>query len=167
MSFTIDHAGNPCCGQDFMAGTICSLPPGHPGPHGADCQTCGGDWINETCTCLTKCIECGTYFDPTDDEAGWGDHCWGCTCDHIGEYDFGPPRGVGEAQCYLAIGHEGPHRYTREEPMPVSDEEIAAAVASIEKDMPAVVIAFKTCIDCGKSIGCLMGGDPPTCKTHN
>ena len=46
-----DHAGNPICGQDFMAGTICSDAPGHEGPHSAVCQVCEGDWYNETCTC--------------------------------------------------------------------------------------------------------------------
>lgn len=35
------------CGQDFMAGTICSLPEGHDGPHGTTCQECGQDWYSE------------------------------------------------------------------------------------------------------------------------
>lgn len=46
-----DHNGNLCCGEDFMAGTICSDVPDHDGPHNTNCQTCGGDWYMETCTC--------------------------------------------------------------------------------------------------------------------
>lgn len=51
----VDHGGNRCCGQDFMAGTICSLPPGHPGPHGTTCQVCSGDWYMGGCACSTSC----------------------------------------------------------------------------------------------------------------
>ena len=47
----VDHGGNRCCGQDFMAGTICSLPPGHPGAHGTTCQVCSGDWYMGGCAC--------------------------------------------------------------------------------------------------------------------
>lgn len=157
----IDHAGNPCCGEDFMAGTICSLPPGHPGPHGTDCQTCGGDWMNETCTCgKSICIECGDLY--LDDD-GWGNHCWACTCMETGFRDGA------EIQCYAADGHDGPHQLTvdGQDLMPTTDEDIQAAIASIEKDMPAFVGVFKTCVDCGASVLSTMGGDPPTCKTHN
>lgn len=41
------------CGQDFMAGTICSLFAGHDGPCAAECPFCGNDWIkNPLCSCL-------------------------------------------------------------------------------------------------------------------
>ena len=39
------------CGQDFMAGTICSLPAAHPGAHAAWCPNCGGDWV-AGCECV-------------------------------------------------------------------------------------------------------------------
>jgi hypothetical protein len=55
-----DHQGHPMCGQDFMAGTICSDKPGHDGAHSCVCQECGGDWYNETCTCEKDiCVWCG------------------------------------------------------------------------------------------------------------
>ena len=44
-----DWAGNLICGADFMAGTICTRPPEHPGAHLAQCQSCGGDWELGTC----------------------------------------------------------------------------------------------------------------------
>ena len=46
-----DNAGRLACGQDFMAGAICSLLAGHLGPDAAECLDCGGDWVLETCTC--------------------------------------------------------------------------------------------------------------------
>lgn len=49
--YEFDHAGNPMCGHDFMAGTICSDERGHDGAHSARCQVCDGDWYDETCTC--------------------------------------------------------------------------------------------------------------------
>lgn len=52
-----DAWGNPVCGQDFMAGTICSDEPGHEGPHSCVCQNCGGDWMNETCDCYVSPLE--------------------------------------------------------------------------------------------------------------
>lgn len=166
--FERDRWGNPICGQDFMAGTICTRAPGHEGFHAPECQTCGGDWYDETCTCSRKkCVECGDPFDPNDDEAGWGNLCWGCCCEE--EVEIADPDGVVVAivQCYGVIDHDGPHITTNPEPLPASPDEIEAAIKSIEQDMPAVVIVFKDCIDCGQSIGCTMGGDPPTCKTHN
>jgi hypothetical protein len=54
-----DSAGRLACGADFMAGTICSLRAGHVGPDAATCLDCGGDWVNETCTC---------EIDPPDEE---------------------------------------------------------------------------------------------------
>ena len=53
-----DAHGNPICGQDFMAGTICTLPPDHDGFHAPICQECGGDWYASECTC-PDCPECG------------------------------------------------------------------------------------------------------------
>lgn len=42
----------PDCGEDFMAGTICSLPEGHEGPHAPICRRCGVDWyLNDGCKC--------------------------------------------------------------------------------------------------------------------
>lgn len=53
-----DHAGNPCCGEDFMGGTICSLPPNHGGAHGTICQECGQDWFSGACACpYCECCE--------------------------------------------------------------------------------------------------------------
>lgn len=46
-----DRWGNPICGADFMAGTICTDLPGHGGPHSPTCQRCGGDWYASTCGC--------------------------------------------------------------------------------------------------------------------
>lgn len=46
-----DQWGNSICGQDFMAGTICSDEPGHEGGHSAKCQNCGEDWYDESCQC--------------------------------------------------------------------------------------------------------------------
>lgn len=46
-----DQWGNSICGQDFMAGTICSDEPGHEGGHSAKCQNCGLDWYDESCQC--------------------------------------------------------------------------------------------------------------------
>lgn len=55
----LDAFGNPMCGQSFMAGTICSRPPKHDGSCAAECQNCGGDWINGTCECTPPvCSEC-------------------------------------------------------------------------------------------------------------
>lgn len=48
-----DGADRPYCGQDFMAGTICSDVPHHDGPCSPTCQDCGGDWYLGTCTCRT------------------------------------------------------------------------------------------------------------------
>jgi hypothetical protein len=46
-----DYRNRVLCGQDFMAGTICSLMAGHSGPDAACCLDCGGDWIDGSCTC--------------------------------------------------------------------------------------------------------------------
>lgn len=47
-----DFAGRPICGQDFMAGTICTLAPGHEGYHAPACQGCGYDpYVGEECIC--------------------------------------------------------------------------------------------------------------------
>ena len=46
-----DHGGNRICGQDFMAGTICTDSPNHFGAHSCRCQVCDGDWMNGTCIC--------------------------------------------------------------------------------------------------------------------
>ena len=46
-----DSWGNPVCGQDFMAGTICTLPPEHDGAHRPICQNCGQDWYMGDCKC--------------------------------------------------------------------------------------------------------------------
>jgi len=44
----------PDCGEDFMAGTICSLAQGHDGPHAPVCRRCGVDWYaNNGCACPT------------------------------------------------------------------------------------------------------------------
>lgn len=166
--FEQDRWGNPICGQDFMAGTICTRAPGHTGFHAPECQQCGGDWYDETCTCENghvTCAECGSKFDPNDDEAGWGNLCWGCCCEEIVETTYwnGERQLV---QCYGVISHDGPH-VTNQPPLPATDEEIAAAVESIQKDMPAFAGVMKTCVDCGASVLSTMGGDPPTCKTHN
>lgn len=56
MSDERDRAGNPICGEDFMAGTICTLAPDHDGPHAPICQTCGGDWYLGTCTCGLRLV---------------------------------------------------------------------------------------------------------------
>jgi transcription elongation factor Elf1 len=48
--FEHDRFGNPTCGHDFMAGTICTLPREHTGAHQAHCQNCGGDWY-DGCRC--------------------------------------------------------------------------------------------------------------------
>lgn len=47
-------AGELVCGRDFMAGTICSDRAGHEGGCSAVCLTCGGDWMNGTCTCPSR-----------------------------------------------------------------------------------------------------------------
>lgn len=47
----VDSRGRTYCGQDFMAGTICTLPPDHDGHHAPICQECNGDWYDGTCTC--------------------------------------------------------------------------------------------------------------------
>lgn len=52
--YETDYAGNPMCGHDFMAGTICSDERGHDGGHNCRCQVCGGDWMNDTCTCRVE-----------------------------------------------------------------------------------------------------------------
>lgn len=52
MDIEVDIHGNPICGQDFMAGTICSLPPDHEGFHRAICQGCGRDWYIGECRCV-------------------------------------------------------------------------------------------------------------------
>lgn len=50
-----DLWGNDICGADFMAGTICTMPPDHAETMGrgceAYCQRCEGDWYDETCEC--------------------------------------------------------------------------------------------------------------------
>lgn len=146
-----DTAGNLLCGQDFMAGTVCSLAPGHSGPHAPICQTCGVDWIaNNGCECIARCMCEAPIYDADEGYV----FCEECRC--WGELEV--------AACFLIDSHDGPHQHN---PMPVTDEEIASAIASIQNDMPALVVVFKTCVDCGQSIGCTMGGDPPTCKTHN
>ena len=60
-----DQDDEPDCGQDFMAGTICSLPASHVAegtPHGTTCRECGADWYDgphkDTCS----------HFTPEDDE---------------------------------------------------------------------------------------------------
>jgi hypothetical protein len=71
-----DHAGNPICGRDFMAGTICTDAPGHEGPHSPVCQVCEGDWYDGTCTCFPYCAVCGVQYDP--DEIGACSICESC-----------------------------------------------------------------------------------------
>ena len=63
----LDRAGNPTCGQSFMAGTICTDHPDHEGFCSPTCQNCGGDWYDQTCTCSSYCEDCGTMFDAPDD----------------------------------------------------------------------------------------------------
>lgn len=58
-----------CCGHDFMAGTVCSLPPGHDGPHAPICQICDGDWAKGECDCLLAYAD--DLDDDTTDEADW------------------------------------------------------------------------------------------------
>ena len=94
-----DHAGNPICGMSFMGGTICTMPPNHSGGCGALCQTCGGDWVNETCTCLTKCPDCGVAHEGIE-----SNYCADCRCH--GERAR-PASGKWEwDRCVLELGHE-------------------------------------------------------------
>lgn len=66
MSTYIDHGGNVCCGESFMAGTGCSLPAMHPGPHGTTCQVCSGDWYMGGCACNPGDPLDQLDFDPAD-----------------------------------------------------------------------------------------------------
>ena len=131
---THDSKGRPVCGQDFMAGTICSDAPGHDGGCSATCQTCGGDWINQTCTCYHYCPECGAMFDDTKLTA----YCVDCRC-HQGE----------TIQCLLFWDHRevNPPTYPtacrgfpKSEPVkPVTDEEIAEVFGlslPLQRDTP-------------------------------
>jgi hypothetical protein len=61
-----DLRGYAICGQDFMAGTICSDQPGHEGPHSCVCQICEGDWMNGTCTCPSEDEEPEFPMDPVE-----------------------------------------------------------------------------------------------------
>ena len=63
----LDAFGNPCCGQSFMGGTICSDAPGHGGGCSAMCQNCHGDHVNGTCTCYDECVRCDDWFVPERD----------------------------------------------------------------------------------------------------
>lgn len=108
----IDGNGNPCCGQSFMGGTICTMMPGHEGGHSAQCQGCDGDWINQTCVCFEYCKECGTMFNDTKKTR----YCQDCRC------------GQSNEQCELHWQHvdDGvPCRPGHESVEPVTDEEIA------------------------------------------
>lgn len=51
MQITVGKKFTICCGQDFMAGTICSLKAGHRGPHAPICPFCGVDWFSDPGAC--------------------------------------------------------------------------------------------------------------------
>lgn len=127
-----------------MAGTICSLPPGHSGGCEATCQHCGGDWYMQTCTCLTWCAECGAGFEPD----GLRQVCDDCRCQTDRLIAWSPTPGNGPwEQCALADGHERdgwPHQFQRipsndddatkdEGP---TDEELAEVFRSLGVDAP-------------------------------
>ena len=122
----VDHAGNPTCGETFMAGTICSLPPGHAAAHGATCQCCGKDWYLEECECHRTCLRC----DSADVEEEWK-YCDACACQavqdgvwcqkvegHAGICDFG----VNFFPVWLCQDEDG---------RAPTEEEIADTIASI------------------------------------
>ena len=80
------------CGQDFMAGTICSLPKGHDGPHGTTCQECGQDWYSG------KHAETCSHFD-WDNEPPWKlVDFWDYTDEAPGVTLIVDIRGVGQVQ---------------------------------------------------------------------
>jgi hypothetical protein len=125
----LDRFGNPTCGQSFMGGTLCSLPPNHEGFCGSDCQNCGGDWLNDTCDCYVDdeeeitatCANCRSAF--TEDEGA-------------GEFAYGPCCGCNENRlghgkaCHLLANHDGPCSNEPPEEGP-SDEELAEAYRSL------------------------------------
>lgn len=164
-----DRHGNPVCGQSFMAGTICTRPPGHDGGHAPYCQACKGDWYNGTCTCVGEwpvCLDCGSEMEAVEADMAYV-YCGDCAC---------PTSTVGldgsTIYCYKPRDHDHgciyipPWRQPAEAGV-VSEEDIAAAVESIVNDMPAIAFTMRTCVDCGQGILSKFGGDPPTCKTHN
>lgn len=114
------------CGESFMAGTLCSLAPGHDGPHGTDCQVCGGDWMQNTCTCLPRCPGCNAVNQDAEDYT----YCEDCCCPSASS--AGPAR----SYCQLPSNHIGPHDYTppgeQSEP---SQEEIDATIRSIQSSI--------------------------------
>lgn len=71
----LDAFGNPCCGQSFMAGTICTDAPGHSGSCSTLCQGCGYDGAGEACSCYEECSRCEDWFAPDHENQG---HCSPC-----------------------------------------------------------------------------------------
>jgi hypothetical protein len=51
------------CGEDFMAGTICSLAKGHSGEHGTICHKCGQDWYDQG-----HATDCPYFLSDLEDE---------------------------------------------------------------------------------------------------
>jgi len=122
-----DSWGNPVCGQDFMAGTICTDVPGHSGGHRAFCQKCGNDWYDQTCTCHPRCPQCEAYVGEPGSQfcencACSASICLRCdnpsTCTHALEY------------CQYVDNHYGEHNFRLHDDPP-TDEELAEVYKSL------------------------------------
>ena len=115
----LDHAGRPVCGESFMGGTICTLPPNHSGACDAICQTCGGNWFMDKCICHPRCLWEGCENRLEDDLLDqWCDQHMCC---ETADTDY---------FCNDKIDHSGPHAH-RQRAGEVTPEELAEVYNSI------------------------------------
>lgn len=120
----LDHAGNPCCGQSFMGGTICSLPVGHDGWCGTVCQVCDENWYDDGCACTVRCTAEDCREAVQDDEDPY--------CDEHGCWEAGVMDGdVVTHLCNLRRDHVGEHAYIHRATTAPSDEELAETYRSL------------------------------------
>lgn len=122
----LNELGIWCCGESFMAGTICSLAPGHPGAHGTLCQTCGEDWYDDGCSCMTACPLCGIKHPGLETEI-----CLDCRCQSVRGREDG-----GWAQCILEDHHGDPPHKFPPTIKPPTQEELAEVYQSFGVEPP-------------------------------